>query len=192
MSNQCLLQWHTTCVSYLVCVTVTQAVFPKKCGKCCKYRIWNIQNFGNIVVHVNFLHDQKLCYNYTRPRSMRDHACVSPWLFGRIGQPSSALFRVNHCNTCKLNLASLFDSEFINGKADDSFWWRNRTACIKVKIGLTRVIRIKTLVRSEIFEEAWKEKVPLPWLHGVDLPDRVRGTLPSTWLEYKVDDGMNL
>ena len=44
--------------------------------------------------------------------------------------------------------------------------------------------------KREIFKEAWKEKAPWPRLHGVDLPDRVMGTLPSTWLEYKVDDGM--
>ena len=47
-----------------------------------------------------------------------------------------------------------------------------------------------TRKKREIFKEPWKEKAPWPRLHGVDLPDRVRGTLLSTWLEYKVDDGM--
>ena len=34
--------------------------------------------------------------------------------------------------------------------------------------------------KREVFKEAWKEKAPWPRLHGVDLPDHVMGTLPST------------
>ena len=52
---------------------------------------------------------------------------------------------------------------------------------------------MKTLVGSErynVFKEAWKVKAPWPRLYCVDLPDHVRGTLLSTWFEYKVDDGM--
>ena len=55
------------------------------------YRVGNIQNLGNTVVHANFLHDQKFCYNYTRPRNMCDHARTSPRLFGHIGHTQRCL-----------------------------------------------------------------------------------------------------
>ena len=52
---------------------------------------------------------------------------------------------------------------------------------------------MKTLVRSERYSrKPGKKKAPWPRLHGVDLPNHVRGTLPSTWLEYNVDDGIDL